>query len=312
MLRELAVVLDRDPARLAARQLERETAEARRERDERAQHLEVLGADRRDVDRVRHEAALERGDHLLGDDHPRPVLGLVGRSGEVRRRDQVRGAEQRPRIRLLGEDVDRGAGDLARGERLEQRRVVDQLATGGVDDPGAVLHAGERPRVDHVARLVVQRQVERHEVGPREHAGERVALDPGLAETVGGDERVVRDDAHLQPERAAGDLLPDPPVAEDPERLLRELDPAPLRALPAPRHQRGVRLRDVPRQRHEQADRVLGGRDDVRLGGVRDDDAASGRRLDVDVVDTDARPADHLEARRPLRSGPRSASSPSG
>ena len=33
-----------------------------------------------------------------------------------------------------------------------------------------------------------------------------------------------------------------------------------------------MRLRDVARERDEQADRVLGGRDDVRLGRIRDDD----------------------------------------
>ena len=155
--------------------------------------------------------------------------------------------------------------------------------------PRAVLHPASAPASIDAARLVVQRQVERDEVGAREHAVERVALDARLAEALGRDERVVGDDAHLQPERAAGDLLADPPEAEDAERLLRELDPAPLRALPAPLDERGVRLRDVPREREEQADRVLGGRDDVRLGRVRDDDPAARRRLDVDVVDPDAR-----------------------
>ena len=45
----------------------------------------------------------------------------------------------------------------------------------------------------------------------------------------------------------------------------------------------------------EQADRVLCRRDDRRLGRVRDHDAAACRRLDVDVVDTDARASDHLQ-----------------
>ena len=42
-------------------------------------------------------------------------------------------------------------------------------------------------------------------------------------------------------------------------------------------------------------DRVLGCRDDVRLGRVRDDDPALGRRRDVHVVDADAGAADHLQ-----------------
>ena len=85
------------------------------------------------------------------------------------------------------------------------------------------------------------------------------------------------------------------PKPSTPSVLLGELDAAPARALPAPLLERRVRLRDVARERDEQADGVLGGRDDVRLGRVRDDDPAPRRRVDVDVVDADARAADHLQ-----------------
>src|SRR5947207_10257986 len=51
--RERAVVRERDPLAAAAGQLHREPAELRRERNERAEHLELLGANGRDVDRVR-------------------------------------------------------------------------------------------------------------------------------------------------------------------------------------------------------------------------------------------------------------------
>ena len=46
VLGELTVVGERDLLRLAARELERQTAEARGQRDVRAEHLEVLGAHR--------------------------------------------------------------------------------------------------------------------------------------------------------------------------------------------------------------------------------------------------------------------------
>ncbi len=61
-----------------------------------------------------------------------------------------------------------------------------------------------------------------------------------------------------------------------------------------------VRRRDVARQRQHQADRVLRGGDGVALGGVDDDDAALGRRLDVDVVDADAGAADDQQLGRGL------------
>ena len=146
--------------------------------------------------------------------------------------------------------------------------------------------------------------MQREEVGGCEDVvlGRR-ALDAELAEAVVADERVVRDDLHPEPDRPAGDLLADPAEAEHAERLALELDPAPPRALPAMLLQRGVGLRDVARERNEQADGLLGGRDDGRLGRVRDDDPAPGRRLDVDVVDADARPADHLQVASHARSG---------
>ena len=154
-----------------------------------------------------------------------------------------------------------------------------------------MLHLRERGGADHAAGLVVQRQVERDEVGAGQHALERVLLDAGLAKALGRDERVVGDDVHLHPEPAARNLLADPAEAEHAERLLGQLDPAPLRPLPAVVDQRAVRLRDVPCEREQQADGVLGGRDDVRLGRVRDHDPAARRRVHVDVVDADARRA---------------------
>jgi hypothetical protein len=88
------------------------------------------------------------------------------------------------------------------------------------------------------------------------------------------------------------DELADAPEPEDPQRLAAQLGAAEVLALPAPGGQRAVRLRDVARQRQQQRERVLGRRDDVRARRVDDDDAALGRRGDVDVVDADAGAAD--------------------
>ena len=94
VLGDPAVEREPDPARVAAGELDRQPAELRRERDVRAEHLEILGADDRDVDGVRDEPAFERRHHLLGDDQARAVLRLVGRGGEVRGRDDVLEPEQ--------------------------------------------------------------------------------------------------------------------------------------------------------------------------------------------------------------------------
>ena len=218
-----------------------------------------------------------------------------------------------PEYGSLDEDVEGRAGDLARAQRREQRVLVEQLAAGGVDDPHAGPHRLERGGADGAARLRGQRQVQGEEVGGRVHVLRR--LDPlgaELAEALGRDVRVVGDDAHPEPERAARDLLPDPAEAEDAERLAGELDAAVRAALPAALLQRGVRLRDVARERDEEADRVLRGGDDRRLRRVRDDDPAPRRRVDVDVVDAHARAPDHLQTLGALDQRRRSAWSPSG
>src|SRR5205807_2089804 len=186
--------------------------------------------------------------------------------------------------------------DLAGPERLEEGLLVDELAARGVHEPNAFAHRGERPRVDRAARLVRQRQVQRDEVAGAERLlGRRDALDAELAEALAAHERIERDDAHPEPERAACDLLADAAEAEDREGLPFQLDAGVRRPLPAALLERRVRLRDVARKRDEQADGVLRGGDDVRLGRVRHHDAASRRSLHVDVVDAHARAADHAQ-----------------
>ena len=51
---------------------------------------------------------------------PGPILRLVGRGGQVRRDDDVVELEQRARVGLLREDVERRARELARPKRLDR------------------------------------------------------------------------------------------------------------------------------------------------------------------------------------------------
>src|SRR6478609_1942927 len=79
-----------------------------------------------------------------------------------------------------------------------------------------------------------------------------------LAEAIGRDVRVERDDPHPETERAPRNLLPDPAEAEHAERLAAELDARVRASFPTPLLERGVRLRDVTRECDEKSDRVLG------------------------------------------------------
>ncbi len=123
-------------------------------------------------------------------------------------------------------------------------------------------------------------------------------LDPELAEALWRDIRVVCENP--QPERGstAGDLPADAAEAQHAEGLAGELDPGEPLPLPAPRSERSMRLGNVARDRQEERDRVLRGRDDGRLGRVRDDDAPPRGGVDVDVVEPHARAPDHFESPR--------------
>ena len=160
--------------------------------------------------------------------------------------------------------------------------------------PGASPRTRRRRREPRVSAR--QRQVEGEEVRGGVHVlGRLDPLGAELAEPLRRDVRVVGDDPHPEPERAARDLLPDPAEAEHAERLAGELDTAVRAALPAALLERGVGLRDVAREGDEQADGVLGRGDDGGLRRVRHDDPAPRRRVDVDVVDAHARAPDHLQ-----------------
>ena len=165
-----------------------------------------------------------------------------------------------------------------------------------VDEPDAVPHRGEGGGIDPAPGLRCQRLVERDEVGRGVHVFDGWDLfDAQLAEALGGDERVVGDHAHRQPDRSARHLLADPAETEHAQRFVCELEPAVGRAIPAPLLERGMCLRDVAREGEQQPDRVLGRGDDRRLGCVRHDDPAPSGRVDVDVVHPHPGPADHAQ-----------------
>ena len=109
-----AAELGGDPVDRAVAEALGEAAELFAERHERRQRLHLLGAHGGDVDRVGDDAAGQRRGHLLGGDDAGAVLGLGGRGAEVRGDDDVVAGEDRVLGEGLGgEDVERGAGQLA-------------------------------------------------------------------------------------------------------------------------------------------------------------------------------------------------------
>ena len=213
------------------------------------------------------------------------------------------------------EDVERRPRDLARSGAPRQRLLVDQLAAGGVDDRArrrACFASASRPRKPRVSSVSGRCSVRKSAAASTSSGGlerARRRARGSAPSTTNGSYATTR---IPRPSARRATCWPMRPKPSTPSVLSGELDPAPARALPAALLERRVRLRDVAGQREQEADRVLGGGDDGRLGRVRDDDPAARRGVDVDVVDADAGPADHLQPLARARSGRRSASSPSG
>src|SRR3990172_9136715 len=156
---------------------------------------------------------------------------------------------------------------------------------------------GSSPKTSSAAAAAVSRQdgVQGAEVALLKHLIEGGDADAEHLKTVRPDAGVVGDDVHLQGAGAPRHLGADAAEAEEPQRLAAQLDAEEARAVPAAFAQGGVRLGYVAGEAEHEGDRVLGGGDGVRLRRVDAGHAATGRRVDVDVVDADAGAADDLE-----------------
>ena len=114
---------------------------------------------------VADDAAGERRDDLLGALVTGTIGRLGGRGAEMRGDNHLGVGEQRVLgHRLRREHVQRSAADLARVERVSQRRFVDQPAARDVEDAHAVAHLRERLGIQPVLRLRGLRQMDRDEV----------------------------------------------------------------------------------------------------------------------------------------------------
>ena len=203
--------------------------------------------------------------------------------------------------RLLAEDVERGAGDVAGLDGFGEGFVDDELAARAVHDADARLHDGERVLVDEAFGLRREADVQREEVGVGEDFVDGDEGDAVLARDDGSDEGVVAEEVHAEGLGAAGDFEADAAEPTMPSVLPRSSEPCSdfLSHLPAcmAALARGM----VRAHRDHEAEGEFGDGDGVGAGGVHHDDAAAGGFGGVDVVDADAGAADdaELRARRP-------------
>ena len=109
---------------------------------------------------------------------------------------------------------------------------------------------------------------------------------------------VVRDQVHTERGEALGNEDPDPAEPHNADGLVRYFDAGVLGALPLTTVQRGIRGHNVARAREQQSHRQFRGADDVGGGCVHHHDTRLGGGLDVDVVQSNARARDDLQALR--------------
>ena len=193
-------------------------------------------------------------------------------------------------------DVEGGPGHAAGVQGIEKRVGVDERATSGVDDADPGLHPGEGLLPQEVPGLVVQGRVEREVVGGLEDLLEGPQLDVGLLGDSRCDERVVGLDLHPEGPGPGGHFAADPAETDHPKSLAEQLDTGKSLAIESLGLHRGIGGRDVAGEGEHETHRQLGGRDRVAARRVHHKDALAGRRGEIDVVDPDARPPDHLQA----------------
>ena len=205
------------------------------------------------------------------------------------------GDELRIGLRLGLEDIERGAGNVAGAQLVDQRLLVDQAAAGAVDNPGAWLHELERRTIDEVLGF----SAERHVHGQKIHARQQIFEINQLETEIGGDllrhVRVGDNDFHLHRLSAARHLATDATEADDADRLVLELDAEVRRAVPLATANGRRGRRYVPGAAKQERHRMLGSGDRVAPGQVHHQHPGGRCRFHIDVVDADAGATDDAQ-----------------
>ena len=228
-------------------------------------------------------------------------LGFRGGGPEVRSKDDVgRVAQRIGRVgRLLLEDVDRRAGDVAGGKGFGQRLLVDQPAARAVDNAGALFEEGETLGVEHVAGFVGQRHVHGDEIGLRE--GVLEVFDQFDLQGFGarrGEVGVISEHAHPEGEGAFGHFGADAAHAKDGQCLAVEFDALKTFTIPLAGLHAGIGLRNLAGDGNEEGKGVFRSGDRVSARGVHHDDAALRGGVDVHIVHPDPGAADGFKVFR--------------
>ena len=202
--------------------------------------------------------------------------------------------------RLVWINVDGSAGNFSALDGFSDGDVVKAFAAGAVDEMNAILHFRDGVGIDHVAGFFGERRVDGDVVRFREQGVEIDELDADLVCAFFSDVWVVTDDVHFKRLHALGHTATDTTNTDDAQRASLQLNAREALAVPLAFLDGLVRLWNVAGDSEHHADGMLNGCDGVAFRCIADDDAASSRCRNVDVVNADAGAADNLEI---VRSG---------
>ena len=242
-----------------------------------------------------HVRIQESRGHLPGEDglplggrrHGDVPGRLHGDARGVRGRDDILESQQWVVLpgRLLVEDVQTGAGDVAALERRQQRGlVVDRSARRG-DEEGCPLHRSELIDADETLRLRGQRTRHLDEIGMLDQFGQSHPSYPASLRSHVVEVGIERQDLHTERRAQLHQTAADRAQSDHTQRLAEKLTA--LQSQPISQRtasQRPVRDRDPLRQIEHEAQRVLGDGFGTGPGIVAHRDAGTGARLDVDDV----------------------------
>ncbi len=116
-----------------------------------------------EIDRIFDVAVVEKVDQLIGHHDGTVLFGLRGAGAEMRHGDHLVVADQLP-----DREVGHVAPHLARVQGLGDRRGIDQLFAGKIQQHRVLLEAVDHLAVDHVAGRLEHRQVQGDIVGARQ------------------------------------------------------------------------------------------------------------------------------------------------
>ena len=161
---------------------------------------------------------------------------------------------------------------------------------------------GEFARADQAARFGEQRDVQREEIGLREH---RVAADEfgvqALFHFGGGALGVVVDDAHAEALRSPGDGLADAAEAQNAQRLAPDVGAAELVEVPAcplAGARERVAFDQAARDGEQQRPGEVGGGFVEHAGRVAGGDFVARAGVEIDIVEADGDIGDDAQIRR--------------